>query len=116
MSVSSHGDSVSETSGSDNSSVVHGRVNSSSVSVVGLGLSLPLAVDIGMISGVSYHTMVDNGSDSGVGNDSNIVCSSLGNSVSNVMPGSDLSDSVRLRLSLSLPLSVDHGVGISNHR
>jgi len=155
MSVSSHGDSVSETSGSDNSSVVHvrdnsggvtveglglslplaidigmisgisdntvvdtsvvhGRVNSGSVSVVGLGLSLPLAVDIGMISGVSYHTMVDNGSDSGVSNDSNIVCSSLGNSVSNVMSGSDLSDGVRLRLSLSLPLSVDHGVGISN--
>merc|ERR1711879_81828 len=151
MSVSSHGDSVSETSGSHNSSVVHvrdnsggvtveglglslplavdigmisgisnntvvdtsvvhGRVNSGSVSVIGLGLSLPLAVDIGMISGVSYHTMVDNGSDSGVSNDSNIVCSSLGNSVSNVMSGSDLSDSVRLRL----PLSVDHGVGISN--
>merc|ERR1712243_162835 len=69
-----------------------------------------------MISGVSYHTMVDNGSDSGVSNDSNIVCSSLGNSVSNVMSGSDLSDSVRLRLSLSLPLSVDYGVGISNQR
>merc|ERR1712126_786405 len=99
-------------------SVVHGRVNSgrSVVSVVGLGLSLPLAIDIGMISGVSYHTMVDNGSDSGVSNDSNIVCSSLGNSVSNVMSGSDLSDSVRLSLSLSLslPLSVDYGVGISN--
>merc|ERR1712243_219663 len=95
-------------------SVVHGRVNSgrSVVSVVGLGLSLPLAIDIGMISGVSYHTMVDNGSDSGVSNDSNIVCSSLGNSVSNVMSGSDLSDSVRL--SLSLPLSVE--MGISNHR
>merc|ERR1712243_322137 len=95
-------------------SVVHGRVNSgrSVVSVVGLGLSLPLAVDIGMISGVSYHTMMDNGSDSGVSNDSNIVCSSLGNSVSNVMSGSDLSDSVRLRLSLSLPLSVE--MGISN--
>merc|ERR1712243_364129 len=80
-------------------SVVHGRVNSgrSVVSVVGLGLSLPLAIDIGMISGVSYHTMVYNGSDS---------------SVSNVMSGSDLSDSVRLRLSLSLPLSVE--MGISN--
>merc|ERR1712112_795838 len=155
MSVSSHGDSVSESSGSHNSSVVHvrdnsggvtveglglslplaidigmicgisdntvvdtsvvhGRVNSSSVSVVGLGLSLPLAIDIGMISGVSYHTMVDNGSDSGVSNDSNIVWSSIGKSVSNVMSGSDLSDSVRLRLSLSLPLSVE--MGISNHR
>merc|ERR1711955_146749 len=74
----------------------------------------PSCIDIGMISGVSYHTMVDNGSDSGVSNDSNIVCSSLGNSVSNVMSGSDLSDSVRLRLSLSLPLSVE--MGISNHR
>merc|ERR1719348_2484214 len=112
MSVSSHGDSVSESSRSDNSSVVHGRVNSSSVSVVGLGLSLPLAVDIGMISGVSYHTMVDSGSDDGVSNDSNIVWSSIGKSVSNVMSGSDLSDSVRL--SLSLPLSVE--MGISNHR
>merc|ERR1712112_788583 len=153
MSVSSHGDSVSESSGSHNSSVVHvrdnsggvtgeglglslpltidirmicgisdntvvdtsvvhGRVNSGSVSVVGLGLSLPLAVDIGMISGVSYHTMVDNGSDSGVSNDSNIVWSSIGKSVSNVMSGSDLSDSVRLRLTLS----VEYGVGISNHR
>merc|ERR1712240_725756 len=40
----------------------------------------------------------------------------MGNSVSNVMSGSDLSDSVRLRLSLSLPLSVDHGVVISNQR
>jgi len=96
-------------------SMVHGRVNSGSVSVVGLGLSLPLAVDIGMISGVSYHTMVDSGSDDGVSNDSNIVWSSIGKSVSNVMSGSDLSDSVRLRLSLSLPLSVDHG-GISDHR
>merc|ERR1712114_157652 len=95
-------------------SVVHGRVNSGSVSVVGLGLSLPLAVDIGMITGVSYHTMVDNGSDGGVSNDSNIVWSSIGKSVSNVMSGSDLSDSVRLRLSLSLPLSVE--MGISNHR
>merc|ERR1711955_6034 len=100
MSVSSHGDSVSESSRSDNSSVVHVRDNSGGVTVEGLGFSLPLAVEIGMISGVSYHTMVDNGSDSGVCNDSNIVCSSLGNSVSNVMSGSDLSDSVRLRLSL----------------
>merc|ERR1712055_843875 len=72
-----------------------------------------------MISGVSNHTVVDNGSDSvhgGVSNDSNIVKSSLSSSVSNVMSGSDLSDSVRLRLSLSLPLSIDHGVGISDHR
>merc|ERR1711962_1507970 len=88
-----------------------------SVSVEGLGLSLPLAVyGIGMISGVSNHTVVDNGGDSvhgGVSNDSNIVKSSLSSSVSNVMSGSDLSD--RLRLSLSLPLSVDHR-GISDHR
>merc|ERR1712236_207041 len=157
MSVSSHGDSVSETSGSHDTSVVNVRDNSGgsvsveglslplavdigiisgisdntvvdntvvrvrgvSVSVEGLGLSLPLAVyGIGMISGVSNHTVVDNGSDSvhgGVSNDSNIVKSSLSSSVSNVMSGSDLSDSVRLRLSLSLPLSVDHR-GISDHR
>merc|ERR1719342_1834678 len=86
------------------------------ISVEGLGLSLPLAVDIGMISGVSNHTVVDNGSDrvhGSVSNDSNIVKSSLSSSVSNVMSGSDLSHSVRLRLSLSLPLSVD---GISDHR
>merc|ERR1719402_1076167 len=90
-----------------------------SVSVEGLGLSLPLAVyGIGMISGVSNHTVVDNGSDSvhgGVSNDSNIVKSSLSSSVSNVMSGSDLSDGVRLRLRLSLPLSIDHR-GISDHR
>merc|ERR1712215_121222 len=90
-----------------------------SVSVEGLGLSLPLAVyGIGIISGVSNHTVVDNGSDSvhgSVSNDSNIVKSSLSKNVSNVTSGSDLSDSVRLRLSLSLPLSIDHG-GISDHR
>merc|ERR1712115_666959 len=158
MSVSSHGHSVSETSGGDDTSVVHVRDNSSGVtieglglslplavdvgmisgisdntvvdtsvvhirgnsgdvSVEGLGLSLPLAVDIGMISGVSNHTVVDNGSDrvhGSVSDDSNIVKSSLSSSVSNMMSGSDLSDSVRLRLSLSLPLSVEFGV--SNHR
>merc|ERR1712029_689277 len=99
-------------------SVVHVRGNSGDVSVEGLGLSLPLAVDIGMISGVSNHTVVDNGSDrvhGSVSDDSNIVKSSLSSSVSNVMSGSDLSDSVRLRLSLSLPLSVDVRVGISDH-
>merc|ERR1719370_2654413 len=86
-----------------------------SVSVEGLGLSLPLAVDVGMISGVSNHTVVDNGSvHSGVSNDSNIVKSSLSSSVSNVMSGSYLSDSVRLRLSLSLPLSIE--MRISDHR
>merc|ERR1711874_596067 len=72
---------------------------------------------IGMISGVSNHTVVDNGSDSvhgGIGNDSNIVKSSLSSSVSNVMSGSDLSDSVRLRLSLILPLSIE--MRISDHR
>merc|ERR1712126_706339 len=117
MSVSSHGDSVSETSGSHDTSVVHIRGNSGDGSVEGLGLSLPLAVDIGMISGVSNHTVVDNGSDrvhGSVSDDSNIVKSSLSSSVSNMMSGSDLSDSVRLRLSLSLPLSVE--VGISDHR
>merc|ERR1712089_75580 len=70
-----------------------------------------------MISGVSNHTVVDNGSDSvhgGVSNDSNIVKSSLSSSVSNVMSGSDLSDSVRLRLSFSLPLSIE--MRISDHR
>merc|ERR1711962_643499 len=89
-----------------------------SVSVEGLGLSLPLAVyGIGMISGVSNHTVVDNGSDSvhgGVSNDSNIVKSSLSSSVSNVMSGSDLSDSVRLGLSISFPLSIE--MRISDHR
>merc|ERR1712180_239528 len=53
-----------------------------------------------MISGISDNTVVDN----------TVVC------VSNMMSGSDLSDSVRLGLSLGLPLSVDDGVGISNHR
>merc|ERR1711881_465010 len=118
MSVSSHGDSVSESSRSDDTSVVHVRGNSGGVTVEGLGLSLPLAVDIGMISGVSNHTVVDNGSDrvhGSVSNDSNIVKSSLSSSVSNMMSGSDLSDSVRLRLSLSLPLAVDDR-GISDHR
>merc|ERR1712177_201136 len=104
MSVSSHGHSVSETSGSYNSSVMHVRDNSSGVTVEGLGLSLPLAVDIGMISGVSNHTVVDNGSDRVHG------------SVSNVMSGSDLSHSVRLRLSLSLPLSVVVGMVDSSVR
>merc|ERR1712126_42788 len=158
MSVSSHGDSVSETSGGDDTSVVHVRDNSGGVTVEGLeisltiavdvgmisgvsyntvvdtsvvhvrgnsgdvsverlGLSLPLAVDIGMISGVSNHTVVDNGSDrvhGSVSDDSNIVKSSLSSSVSNMMSGSDLSDSVRL--SLSLPLSVDERVVDSSVR
>merc|ERR1712215_498297 len=118
MSVSSHGDSVSETSGCDDTSVVNVRDNSGgSVSVEGLSLSLPLAVDVGMISGISDNTVVDNGSDSvdgSVSNDSNIVKSSLSSSASNVMSGSDLSDSVRLRFSLSLPLSIE--MRISDHR
>merc|ERR1712115_746330 len=100
-------------------SVVHIRGNSGDVSVEGLGLSLPLAVDIGMISGVSNHTVVDNGSDrvhGSVSNDSNIVKSSLSSSVSNVMSGSDLSHSVRLRLSLSPPLSVVVGMVDSSVR
>merc|ERR1712126_133053 len=120
MSVSSHGDSVSETSGSHNSSVVHVRDNSSGVSVEGLGLSLPLAVDHGV--GISDNTMVDNGGDgmhSSVGEPSNlgqtvsVVNMSDGTSVS--LAGQDLSDGVRLRLRLSLPLSVDDR-GISDHR
>merc|ERR1711962_905619 len=60
MSVSSHGDSGSETSGSHNSSVVNVRDNSGGVSVEGLSLSLPLAVDVGMISGISDDTVVYN--------------------------------------------------------
>merc|ERR1712025_1533962 len=59
MTVSSPGDSASERRRSDNSSVVHVRDNSGGVTVEGLGLSLPLAVDIGMISGISYNTVVD---------------------------------------------------------
>merc|ERR1712180_565424 len=94
MSVSSHGDSVSETSGSHNSSVVNVRDNSGGVSVEGLSLSLPLAVDVGMISGISNHTVVDN-----------TVVRVRGVSVS--VEG----------LGLSLPLAVDIGMisGISNH-
>merc|ERR1711962_517203 len=159
MSVSSHGDSVSETSGSHDTSVVNVRDNSGgSVSVE--GLSLPLAVyGIGMISGISDNTVVDNtvvrvrgvsvsveglglslplavnhrvgisnntvmdnggyGMHSGVGESSNlgqtvsVVNMGYGTSVS--LAGQDLSDGVRLRLSLSLPLSVDHR-GISDHR
>merc|ERR1712002_122537 len=113
MSVSSHGDSVSESSRSDNSSVVHVRDNSGGVTVEGLGLSLPLSIEIRMISGISDNTVVDTSVVHGRVN-SSIVRSSIGKSVSNVMSGSDLSDSVRLRLSLSLPLSVE--MGISNHR
>merc|ERR1712058_221008 len=100
-------------------SVVHVRDNSGGVTVEGLGLSLPLAVDVGVISGISNHTVVDNGSDrvhGSVSNDSNIVKSSLSSSVSNMMSGRDLSHSVRLRLSLSLPLSVDERVVDSSVR
>merc|ERR1712080_395746 len=61
--------------------------------------------------------MVD-GSDGGVSDNSYIVRSAVGNSAGNVCSGSDLSDGVRLGLSLSLPpvhegissrVSVDHG-------
>merc|ERR1712089_73706 len=122
MSVSSHGDSVSETSGSYNSSVVHVRDNSGGVTVEGLGLSLPRPVDIGMISGISDNTVMDNGGDgmhSSVGEPSNlgqtvsVVNMGDGNSVS--LAGQDLSDGLGLGLSLSLPLSIDHR-GISDHR
>merc|ERR1711962_107814 len=40
----------------------------------------------------------------------------MGDGTSGSLSGSDLSDGVRLGLSLSLPLSADHGVGISDHR
>merc|ERR1712133_201021 len=96
MSVSSHGDSVSESSRSDNSSVVHVRDNSGGVTVEGLGFSLPLAIDIGMISGISYNTVVDT-------------------SVVHVRVNSG-SVSV-VGLGLSLPLAVEIGMisGVSNH-
>merc|ERR1712098_929663 len=119
MSVSSHGDSVSETSGSHNSSVVHVRDNSGGVTVEGLGLSLPFAVDHGM--GISDHTVVDNGGDgmhSSVGEPSNlgqtVSVVNMGDGTSVSLAGQDLSDGVRL--SLSLPLAVEIGVGISDHR
>merc|ERR1712243_309339 len=114
MSVSSHGDSVSETSGSDNSSVVHVRDNSGGVTVEGLGLSLPLAVD-------GIYTVVDNWGDSmhsSVGESSNlgqtVSVVNMGDGTSISLASQNLSDGVRLRLSLSLPLSIDYGVGISN--
>merc|ERR1712236_154749 len=159
MSVSSHGDSVSETSGSHDTSVVNVRDNSGggvsveglsiplavdgigmisgisdntvvdntvvrvrgvSVSVEGLGLSLPLAVDHGV--GISDNTVMDNGGDgmhSGVGEPGNlgqtVSVVNMGDGTSVSLAGQDLSDGVRLRLSLSLPLSIDHG-GISDHR
>merc|ERR1712002_1374835 len=118
MSVSSHGDSVSETSGSHNSSVVHVRDNSGGVTVEGLGLSLPLAVD-------GIYTVVDNwgGSmHSSVGESSNlgqtVSVVNMGDGTSISLASQNLSDGVRLRLRLrlSLPLSVEYGVGISNHR
>merc|ERR1712114_82799 len=114
MSVSSHGDSVSESSRSDNSSVVHVRDNSGGVTVEGLGLSLPLAVD-------GIYTVVDNWGDSmysSVGESSNlgqtVSVVNLGDGTSISLASQNLSDGVRLRLRLSLPLSVDYGVGISN--
>merc|ERR1719481_1576801 len=109
MSVSSHGDSVSETSGSHNSSVVHVRDNSGGVSVEGLGLSLSLAVDHGV--GISDHTVVDNGGNgmhSSVGEPGNlgqtVSVVNMGDGTSLSLAGQDLSDGVRLRLRLSLPL------------
>jgi len=115
MSVSSHGDSVSETSGSHNSSVVHVRDNSGGVSVEGLGLSLPLAVDHGV--GISDHTVVDNGGDgmhSSVGEPGNlgqtVSVVNMGDGTPVSLASQDLSDGVRLRLRLSLPLSVVEGM------
>merc|ERR1711955_147028 len=112
MSVSSHGDSVSETSGSHNSSVVHVRDNSGGVTVEGLGLSLPLAVD-------GIYTVVNNWGDSmhsSVGESSNlgqtVSVVNMGDGTSISLASQTLSDGVRLRLrlSLSLPLSVEYGV------
>merc|ERR1712080_427483 len=96
VSVSSDGHSVSEPSVGHNTSVVHVREDP----VEGLGP--PLAVDVG-ISSVSV--MVD-GSDGGVSNNSYIVRSAVGNSAGNVCSGSDLSDGVRLWLGLSVHCSV----------
>merc|ERR1719481_2413574 len=95
MSISSHGDSVSETSGSYNSSVVHVRDNSGGVSVEGFGLSLPLAEGIGMISGISDNTVVD----------------------TSVVHVRDNSCVVSVKgLGLSLPFAVEIGVGLTiNH-
>merc|ERR1712112_624586 len=121
MSVSSHGDSVSETSGSHDTSVVHVRDNSGGVTVEGLGLSLPLAVDIGV--GISDNTVVDSWGDgmhSSVGEPSNLGQTgsvvNMGDGTSISLAGQDLSDGVRLRLSLSLPLSVDERVVDSSVR
>merc|ERR1712098_521372 len=104
MSASSHGDSVSETSGSHDTSVVHVRDNSGGVTVEGLGLSLPLAVDHGV--GISDNTVVDNGGNgvhssvrepSNLGQTVSIV--NMGDGTSGSLAGQDLSDGVRLRLS-----------------
>merc|ERR1711955_19015 len=121
MSVSSHGDSVSETSGSHDTSVVHVRDNSGGVSVEGLGLSLPLAVYHGV--GISDNTVVDNGGDgmhSSVGEPGNlgqtVSVVNMSDGTSGSLAGQDLSDGVRLRLSLSLPLSVDERVMDSSVR
>merc|ERR1712121_25845 len=95
MSVSSHGDSVSETSGSNDTSVVHVRDNSSGVTVERLGLSLPLAVDVGMISGISDNTVVDTSVVHVRGNSGDVSVEGLG---------------------LSLPLSVVEGMVDSSVR
>merc|ERR1719153_1430742 len=96
------------------------RVRGVSVSVEGLGLSPPLAVDHGV--GISDNTVVDNGGDgmhSSVGEPSNlgqtVSVVNMGDGTSISLASQDLSDGVRLRLSLSLPLSIDHR-GISDHR
>merc|ERR1711962_510685 len=90
-----------------------------SVSVEGLGLSLPLAVDHRV--GISNNTVMDNGGDgmySGVGESSNlgqtVSVVNMGDGTSVSLAGQDLSDGVRLRLSLSLPLSIE--MRISYHR
>merc|ERR1711874_690186 len=73
-----------------------------------------------MISGISDNTVVNNtvmdnggdGMDSSVRESSNlgqtVSVVNMGDGTSVSLAGQDLSDGVRLRLSLSLPLSVDH--------
>merc|ERR1712177_121710 len=75
---------------------MHVRDNSSGVTVEGLGLSLPLAVDVGMISGISDNTVVDTSVVHIRGNSGDVSVEGLG---------------------LSLPLAVDIGMisGVSNH-
>merc|ERR1712105_568085 len=107
VSVSSNGDSVAETSVSDDTTVVQVRDNS--VSVEGLSLSLPLSIDEGEPR-ISDHTVVGQGghhggSDGGVGESGNlqaVTVGSTGDDTSSGLTSQDLSDGVRLRFGLGL--------------